>query len=73
MKKNNLCTICNNRYYRRNLTELWTVRNPGHHKGWVKDVQKACLACISVSRATRILNVAQVSFEKPSKREKVTA
>ena len=64
MKRNNTCSVCGDVYYRRNLTELWLVRNPGHRKGWQKNVAKVCLKCMPVAKAHRVLDIAEVHFTK---------
>lgn len=57
-----ICDVCKNTYRRRNLTEMWTVRNPGHRKGWLKTIQKVCIKCLSVAQAHRILDLAEAKF-----------
>lgn len=70
-RQTRICTNCGDPYHRRNLVEGWTVRNPGHRKGWHKQIEKLCLNCVSVSKMHRILDIAEASFEK--KHTKVAA
>lgn len=64
-KKRNTCSDCREPYYRRNLIEMWILRNPGQRIGWLKQTSKVCLTCLPVSKAHRILDLAEVAFEKP--------
>ena len=61
------CAKCGKPYYRRNKTELWTGRNPGHRDGWVKTESKLCLACLSPEQVTRMLLVADLRIGEPAK------
>jgi hypothetical protein len=55
-----VCTHCKETYFRRNLTELWTARNPGHRRGWSKTVAKLCMKCLTISQAQRVMVVAHI-------------
>lgn len=45
------CSVCGKPYYRRNLLEVWDVRNPGHRVGWGKTELRVCLGCSSAQRS----------------------
>ena len=51
------CEHCGEPYYRRNLFEAWTSRNPGHRDGWNKLSRRTCLSCTTTKTANRILMV----------------
>jgi len=51
------CEHCGESYYRRNLFEAWTSRNPGHRDGWNKTARRTCLGCTTTKVANRILMV----------------
>ena len=51
------CEGCGESYYRRNLFEAWTSRNPGHRDGWNKLSRRTCLSCTTTKTANRILMV----------------
>lgn len=57
-----VCDRCHNPYYRRNLTEAWTLRNPGHTKGWGKEILRVCTKCMSEKEAKRVVNIVGVSL-----------
>lgn len=51
------CESCGTSYYRRNVLEAWTERNPGHRAGWNKSVRKTCLTCTSAKVANMVMMV----------------
>ena len=55
------CDNCGRSYLRRNLTEAWTVRNPGHRGGWMKQIQKICMNCQTITASKRVMLVASVN------------
>ena len=55
------CTACGAAYHRRNLTEVWDVRNAGHRTGWHKAIARLCMACMSADKARRVLFLAHVT------------
>lgn len=71
------CEHCGESYYRRNVLEAWTSRNPGHRDGWNKSKRKTCLGCTTTKVANRILMVvdtraaARVMAMKRSRRRRV--
>lgn len=54
------CATCGRRYLRRNLVEVWTVRNVGHRAGWVKQKVRQCLACQPIPQSQQLLRVIRV-------------
>jgi hypothetical protein len=58
--RRNRCAVCGHGYYRRNLAEQWTERNPGHRKGWKKVRIVVCTGCQSAKASERVLVVAQI-------------
>lgn len=62
-----ICAVCGKSYFRRNLTEMWMSRNPGHRAGWAKEIVKVCMNCQSVEDSRRMLTYVGVSF-KPKRR-----
>ena len=56
------CSQCGKPYYRRNLIEVWTGRNPGKRLGWGKEIAKVCLNCQDVQESARIIGIADVQF-----------
>lgn len=67
------CTSCNERYFRVNSMEIWTVRAPGSHSGWFKEVAKVCNKCMGIKEARRIFGMVGVSLSKPAKEKILTA
>lgn len=55
------CDTCSQPYWRRNLVELWTVRNEGHRTGWTKVKVKQCMQCQGTRQSVAILNAAHVA------------
>ena len=58
------CSQCGKPYYRRNMMEAWTIRNPGKRIGWHKDIVKVCLACMDQRQAQGIIEIADVQFSR---------
>lgn len=56
------CAQCGEPYYRRNLTEVWVERNPGHRTGWSKRLVRLCMSCMDVATARRVLMITGVKF-----------
>lgn len=54
------CATCGDTYLRRNLVEVWVVRNVGHRAGWVKQKVRQCLACQPLPRSQQLLRVIRV-------------
>jgi hypothetical protein len=54
------CDKCGKPYLRRNLTEGWPIRNPGHRAGWIKQKIKICMNCSTPESTQRMLMVASV-------------
>jgi hypothetical protein len=50
-----LCENCGRRYYRRNLLQVWDVRNTGHRDGWHQTTIRVCLTCQSPAATQRVL------------------
>ena len=63
------CSICGKTYHRRNLQEVWDVRNPGRRIGWHKEVIKTCMNCLSKQQALRIISIAIVKKDDVSGNE----
>lgn len=61
MADGRICVSCGQRYYRRNIIEVWTVRNEGSRAGWVKRRIRQCLTCQPVTRSVALLRVAHVA------------
>lgn len=55
------CFRCGKPYWRRNLTEVWTKRNPGARDGWAKTTLKLCNFCLPAPQAMRLLMVQHVT------------
>jgi len=58
------CSQCGGKYFRRNLTEMWTMRNPGKRFGWHKEIGKICLGCMGVPESNRITAIADIQYGK---------
>lgn len=58
------CSQCGKGYFRRNLTEMWTMRNPGKRFGWHKEIGKICLQCMDVPESNRITAIADIQYGK---------
>lgn len=59
------CDTCSETYWRRNLTEVWAVRNDGHRRGWMKVVARQCMACQNVETSRRVLVAAAIAWTAP--------
>ncbi len=62
------CTVCGNAYYRRNQTEIWMGRNPGHRGGWQKLYIRICNLCLSPAQANQMLYQANVRAVKTGRK-----
>lgn len=61
-KQNRTCPSCGESYYRINVSQAWTARNPGRRDGWYKEKSKACTKCVDVGTARRMIAIATVGF-----------
>ena len=64
------CDECGRPYYRRNMTEQCTRRNPGHRDGWKKEVLRICTNCQGAKISQRVLMVASVTTPPAAKERK---
>ena len=55
------CDECGEGYFRRNLTEVWDVRNPGKRMGWGKRISKLCCKCLTMKQVLRLLPMVGLS------------
>lgn len=64
-----VCSVCHLHYYRRNLSEQWVERNPGHRAGWKKEELRICTNCQTVKTSLRVLSMSYLRAV-PSQPEK---
>lgn len=70
-KHNRDCSRCGKPYYRSNALRLWTQQNPGHRKGWHRDVVKLCTNCMTADvavKARHLVSARIVSINMPRRK-----
>lgn len=60
MATNRQCETCGAPYLRRNMVEIWVVRNEGHRDGWHKRLVRQCLRCQPTTLSLQLLRVMHV-------------
>jgi len=59
------CSVCGDKYNRRNLVVSWTTQNQGHRTGWGKTELKVCMRCSGEPQARRLVIVAATRRRRP--------
>jgi hypothetical protein len=59
------CSVCGDKYNRRNLVESWTTQNQGHRAGWMKTEMRVCTRCSAEPQARRLVIVAASARRQP--------
>lgn len=64
------CQACGQTYYRRNLLQVWDVRQEGSRTGWHQATIRVCLRCQSPTRTARLVILAQTAGPRPQQKQR---